>query len=242
MKPPAIKVQLVIFLGLLALYLAAAARDIVYLTAISIAAISAIASDSVIIYLKTKKLTISDSSVVTGLIIGYVLSGAEPLWLFSSVSILTIGSKHLIRIDERHIFNPAAFGIFLAVLFGASTQWKGANAWYVLAPFGFYFIYRIRKIGIAVSYLIISFILFGIQALVQKEPLFNALIFQNYFFIFVMLIEPKTTPITYFGKMIFGMTAAILVFIFAAAGIKYDAEIISLLILNLFTSALNKLT
>ena len=129
-----IKVQLGIFLLSFALYLSFIGKDALFLLSLGISLIAAIAADSVITYLKTRKLIITESSVVSGLIIGYVISSSQAWWIIALASVLAISSKHLIRFTPlekrnsltgfkgKHIFNPAGFGTLAAVfLLGAST-------------------------------------------------------------------------------------------------------------------------
>ena len=82
-------------------------------------------------------------------------------------------------------------------------------------------------------------ILFGGQALIQKVNILDIFGYLNYFFIFIMLIEPMTTPMTKFGKIIFGSGVGALIFILYAFGIK-EAELVSLACFNLITPLLNK--
>ena len=235
-----IKLQLSIFLILFALYLSFIGKDTLFLLSLGISLISAIGTDTFITYLKTKKLILAESSIVSGLIIGYVLSSSQAWWIIALASIFAISSKHLIRFKARHIFNPAGFGTMAAVfLLGASTEWKGANLWYIVIPFGIYFVFKIKKQEIVVSYFIASFVLFGAQALIQNTQILNILGYLNYFFIFIMLIEPMTTPMTYYGKIIFGSGAGVLIFILYAFGIR-EAELVALACFNLAALLLNK--
>jgi enediyne biosynthesis protein E5 len=234
------KVQLGIFLILFALYLFFISKETVFLSIFGISLIFAIAADSFITYLKTKKLIITESSVVSGLIIGYVLSNSQAWWIIALASVLAIGSKHLIRFKSRHVFNPAGFGILMAVfLLGASTEWKGANLWYIIIPFGIYFSFKIRRLELIAGYFTASLILFGGQALIQKVNILDIFGYLNYFFIFIMLIEPMTTPAAYYGKIIFGAGIGTLIFILYLFGIK-EAEILALLFFNLSAPLLNK--
>jgi len=54
-----------------------------------------------------------------------------------------------------------------------------------------------------------------------------------------MLIEPMTTPMTYYGKIIFGSGAGLLIFILYLFGIK-EAELLALAFFNLLTPLLNR--
>lgn len=242
MKSLSIKTQLIIFLSIFALYLSFVDKDSLFLVTTLVAVAGAMAADSVIVFFRSKKFVLTESSVISGLIIGYVLSNIYPWWMFLLASVFAICSKYLLRIREKHLFNPAAFGIFLAtVLLGASTQWRGVGLWYILVPAGVYFVSKIRKTEVVIGYAAAFLVLFGAQAFFQKQSLLDVLAYQNFFFVFVMLIEPKTTPITRKGKVVFGVAVVILVFILTASRVKFDAELLSLLVVNAFSLLLNKL-
>jgi len=239
MNTKSIKVQLGIFLLLFSVYIVFLEKHAEFLLAICISVISAALVDSAATYLKKKEFVLTESSIITGLIVAYV-AGSQAWWMIALASILAISSKHIIRFKARHIFNPAAFGVLVAVfILGAYTEWKGAYLWYVIIPFGVYFSFKIKKLELVISYFIVSFILFGVQAVIQNVQIFNMLGYLNYFFIFIMLIEPMTTPMTKFGKIIFGSGVGGLVFILYTLGIK-EAEILSLLCFNLIVPLINK--
>jgi len=238
-----IKTQLIIYLVCFVLFLAIKDKDIAFLFTVLVAVISALVIESFILYLKTKAFRITESSVITGLIIGFVLSGDEVWWKFIFASALAILSKYLIRFQKKHIFNPAAFGIFLSIiLLGASTQWRGTYLWYILVPFGIYFVYKLKKTGVLIGYAFVSLLLFGSQAILQKVPFWNIFGYLSYFYIFVMVIEPKTTPLKTMGKYLFGAGTAALIFILTEAGVKFDVELFSLLAMNVTVPLLNKLS
>jgi Na+-translocating ferredoxin:NAD+ oxidoreductase RnfD subunit len=198
-------------------------------------------ADTVFNYFKKKGFVLTESSVVTGLIVGCVLYSSEK-WLITALGALSaIASKHVIRFRGRHIFNPAAFGILVSVfLLGASTEWKGAYLWYIIIPFGTYILFKIKKLELALGYIIMSLTLFGWQAVTQKAGVSGVLGYLNYFFIFIMLVEPMTTPAAKYGKIIFGAGAGVLVFILYAFGIR-EAELLSLACFNIATPLLNKI-
>lgn len=237
-----IKSQLIIYLVFFAVFLAIKDRNTAFLFNIAIAVITALALEAVLSYLKTKEFQFSESAIITGLIIGYVLSVDEGWWKIAAASVLAISSKYLIRIGKKHIFNPAAFGAFLVTLiFAVSTQWRGTYIWYILLPLGIYFTYKIRKTEVIIGYAAISLLLFASQAAAQKVSFWNIFGYFSYFYIFVMVIEPKTTPTTMIGKYIFGAGLAALIFILTEAGAKFDVELFSLLVMNATVPLLNKL-
>jgi enediyne biosynthesis protein E5 len=237
-----IKTQLILFLLCLALLLAFRDREGVFLVTTLVAVLSCLAAESFLAYLKTKTFRLAESPVITGLIIGFVLASDEPLWKFAAASIFAILSKHLIRFQNKHIFNPAGLGIFLTLLLGAQTQWKGTYLWQALLPFGLYFSWKIKKTEILLGYALVSLVLFGLQAASQKAPLWQVFGYLSYFYIFVMLIEPKTSPLKPTGKYLFGAGAALLIFALTEIGARFDVELASLLAMNMAVPLLNRFT
>ena len=242
MKSLSIRAKLIISLAGFAVFLSIKDKDIAFLFTVITTLISVIIADLVFSYFKDKKISISESSVVSALIIGFVLASDNPWWVIVLASLFAISSKHLICFNKKHVFNPAAFGIFSSILlFGASTQWKGTFDWYILLPVGLYFTFKIRKLELIIGYFITALGLFGMQAVLNKVPLINIFGYLSYFYIFIMLIEPKTTPIKPLAKLAFGIGAAGLIFAFVQAQVRFDSELAALLILNLFVPLLNKI-
>jgi Na+-translocating ferredoxin:NAD+ oxidoreductase RnfD subunit len=238
-----VKTQLVIYLTCLAIFLAIKDKSSIFLLTCGLAVLSALSIESVIVYFRTKAWKITESSIITGLIIGYLLSSDQAWWKFLVAAALAILSKYLIVFKKKHIFNPAAFGVFLTlILLGAATQWKGTYVWYILLPGGIYFAQRIGKLKIVISYLLVSFVFFGTQAIRQRIPLTHILGYLSYFYIFVMIIEPKTSPVKPKGQIIFGAGIAVLIFVLTEFGVKFDVELFSLLVLNMVVLLVNKVT
>lgn len=237
-----IKIQLILYLVCGAVLLTATGRDFAFLRATLLAVASALVIEACVLYVKTRTLQITESAIITGFIVGYVLSSDEAWWKFVCACSLAILSKHLIRFHKRHIFNPAAFGIFTTLLFlGAATQWKATFVWPILVPVGIYFSHRIKKVEIIIGYATASLLLFATQALWERVPVRHIFGYFSYFYIFVMLIEPKTAPLRPLGKYLFGAGAAALIFILTGIGVRFDAELFSLLAMNTAVPLLNTL-
>ncbi|MFA5117745.1 MAG: RnfABCDGE type electron transport complex subunit D [Candidatus Omnitrophota bacterium] len=242
MKIDSIKTQVILFLPAFAVFLSVKDRDAAFLFTTCIAVVFAALCESVFIFLKEKKLVLTESSIISGLIIGFVIFRSQPWWVFALAAIFAITSKHVIRFNNKHIFNPAAFGIFAAIiLLRAQTQWQGTYDWYILAPAGLYAITKIRKLELFFGYAVVTLVLFGAQAVMQKVPVLNIFGYLSYFYIFVMIIEPRTTPVKPRAKWLFGALLAALIFVLTALGVKFDVELASLLIMNMFVALLNKL-
>ena len=235
MKKISLKFQLIAFLGLFMLCCAVTAHDVSLIWKSALAVMTCALGDMVAAYLKTRKRTMPESALITGFIIGLVLSSASPWFFFVAAGLIALLSKHLLRIHGKHIFNPAAFGIFMIVLFcGQPTAWQGGYLWYILVPAGGYFVWRIRKGAVVYSYAIAYIILYGVRAWSGHTSFMNDIVYANYFFIFIMLIEPKTSPVTRWKKWFFGAAVCSIAFIFYGMALPYDALLPALLIGNLF--------
>ncbi|MBU2102599.1 MAG: RnfABCDGE type electron transport complex subunit D [Candidatus Omnitrophota bacterium] len=234
MKKISLKLQLSLALFLYAIVLSAQEHSLSFLGKCIIAVASCAFFDSLYSFIKSKKFRITESSLITGLIIGFVLVSSASWWFFVLAGFLAINSKYFIRFKEKHIFNPAAAGIFSVVLIGnQATQWHGAFASYFIIPFGLYIAWRIRKISIVCAYFLMSIFLSAMYAYCSKRPFIDQIQYANYFFMFVMLIEPKTSPFGSRQKVVFGLLVSLSAFILYTVKFAYDADLPALLIGNL---------
>src|SRR5215475_10259899 len=61
------------------------------------------------------------SPLITGLSLSLLLRADEP-WIHALAAVIAIGSKFVLRIDGKHIFNPAGFAI-VVLLFTTGGVW-----------------------------------------------------------------------------------------------------------------------
>lgn len=237
-----IKVQINLFLAVFAVFLYLKEPRLALLTGFFWAILFSVLIEGIFLLLKTKKFQITDSALTSGFIIGYVLAAESPWWMFLVVAAFTVGLKRFLRFHGKNLLNPAALGIFLAVLLlKGFTEWKGAYEWYILIPAGLYIVNKIKKTEVVWGYFGMSLALFIPQALAQGASLLDIPGYFNYFFIFIMLIEPKTTPPTRWPKVAFGAGVALLVFLLTEWGFRYEPELFALLVLNALVPFINKI-
>ncbi len=141
------------------------------------------------------------------------------LSLAAAAAVLTIGSKFLLRIDGRHVFNPTNFGI-AATMAATGGVWVSAGQWgtgtffaLLMACLGGIVIHRAHRSD--VTYAFIAFyamVLFG-RALWLSDPLTIPLHqMQNGAFLlfsFFMISDPKTTPESRIGRILFALAVAL---------------------------------
>jgi enediyne biosynthesis protein E5 len=143
------------------------------------------------------------SAYITGISVG-ILVRSPAFWPYVLCSLISIVSKYVLRVNDRHIWNPSNFG--LSVLFflapvsvaGLSIQW-GNHVWPMLVIWvlGSVIIYRVNRFHITLIY-VLSFIGFAILRSVitgQPWPAEIAPITGPMYqlFIFFMITDPRTT-------------------------------------------------
>ena len=123
-----------------------------------------------------KKRMMPDGAVITGLIIALILSTTSSWYIVAATSIIAILSKHLLVHKKKPIFNPAAFGLLLSILFFRTGQsWWGAfgdlPTWTVvfLLIGGYMVTNRVNKFPQVFSFLGTYFILLFIMGIICQE-------------------------------------------------------------------------
>ena len=163
------------------------------------------------------------SPLITALSLTLLLR-TDDLVLAVAAATLAIGSKFLLRINGKHVFNPANFAI-VALILTQDNAWISTGQWgnaaisaLALASLGFLVLTRARRsettIGFLVTY---GALLFG-RAIWLGDPLTIPLHYlQNgalLLFAFFMISDPKTAPDTALGRFVFaGIVATVAVVI-----------------------------
>jgi ferredoxin-NADP reductase len=165
-----------------------------------------------------------ESVYITALILALIVSPLQGLGdtayftLAIWASVWAISSKYIVAIRKKHIFNPAAFGVAVTALaLGLSATWWVGTA--VMMPFvvvgGLLLVKKIRRFDLVCSFGITALVMiFGYSifrgsdlAQTAKAVIFDTPIF---FFAFVMLTEPLTTPPTRPFRVVYGILTGVL--------------------------------
>ncbi len=136
---------------------------------------------------------------------------------------IAISSKFLIRINGKHVFNPANVAIVSLVLLSdhawiSSGQWgNAAIGAFALACLGFIVLTRARRSETTITFLIAySTLMFG-RAIWLGDPLAIPLHqLQNgalLIFAFFMISDPKTTPDARLGRILYASLVASVAYI-----------------------------
>lgn len=206
---------------------------------ISIAA--ALLTDYIATYIKKKKHFFSESAVITGFIIALVLPPGVKWFIPLTAAIIAIAQKYIIRYDNKRIFNPASLGLLVSFFaFKTFMFWWGGSVWWLVLLMGIPIMYFFKRLELPLSYLGAFIITLGISNFINKAPVMNAFLMANSFFAFVMVVEPKTSPNSMVGRILFGFLLGVLSGMLIIFLPQYDAFLISLLVLNVLVPVINK--
>ena len=169
----------------------------------ALAIITSIAIELILSRVFTGKWPHLASAYISGISVG-ILVRSPYVWPYALCSAISITSKYVLRVKDRHIWNPSNFGIaamlFLAPQYVASLsiQW-GNNVWPMLViwTLGSIIIWRLKRFHITFAY-VVSFVAFAfIRSVVTGHTFLSEVapitgpMYQ--LFIFFMITDPKTT-------------------------------------------------
>lgn len=157
------------------------------------------------------------SALISGLSLCLLLR-TDSLLLVVAAALISIGSKFVVRVNGKHVFNPTNLGI-VALLVVTDAVWVSPGQWGNVAFFaglmaclGGLVAYRALRSDVALVFVgTYAALLIG-RSLYLGEPLAipihrlqgGALLL----FTFFMISDPKTTPDSRTGRALFGMLVA----------------------------------
>jgi Na+-transporting NADH:ubiquinone oxidoreductase subunit NqrB len=159
------------------------------------------------------------SPLITGLSLSLLLRAEEP-WMHGVAGVIAISSKFLLRIDGKHIFNPAGLAIVVLLLSSSGVwispgQW-GASIWFA-ALVGFFAImvlHAARRTDIAIYFFLSHAALLFARAHWLGDP--SAIPLHQLqsgallIFTFFMISDPRTSPDSPLGRFLFAFAVAAL--------------------------------
>ncbi len=158
------------------------------------------------------------SALATALSASLLLRTHEPL-LWVAACLLAIGSKVVFRVNGKHLFNPSAFAI-VVLLLSTNQVWVSPGQWgtalWVAAmalAMGCLVVSRVARLDLALAFLTCHAGLLIFRACSLGDPLSiplhqlqsgSELIFSMF-----MLTDPRSTPDSRTGRIVFGAIVAL---------------------------------
>lgn len=182
------------------------------------------------------------SPLITTLSLALLLR-ANDLWPLMLAAAIGIGSKFAIRLNGKHLFNPANAGI-VAVLLMTDAAWTSAGQWgsapwfaAVIAALGALVTFRARRLDVPLVFLGSYAAILISRALWLGDPLeiptLRLLSAELILFAFFMISDPKTTADDWRLRAGLSIATALLAYVlqfhfFIADGLFYAPFILTL--------------
>jgi len=191
------------------------------------------------------------SGMITALGLCIILK-ANSEWTLVLASFVAISSKFIIRYNGKHIFNPSLFGIIFVILF-TGDAWISPGQWGHETLMVLFFVVSALIVLFKVGRLDVSFTFLGTLMALEfaYTYLYQGWTLDVYFhsftsgtillFAFFMITDPKTTPNSRRGRMIYAASIGTLTFILSAWFESYTAPIWALLMIAPVTVVLDQL-
>ncbi len=193
------------------------------------------AFDFLINKLFLKKKIFPNSAIISGFIVSGILDYRQPWFILAIFCLLAIISKHVIKFNNRHIFNPANFSLFIAsAFFKIPLTWGIESNILLIIILGIYLAYSYKKISHILGFLVFFIALFAISKT-------NAVGLISCFFLFIMLPEPKTSGYGILRGFIFGSIAGTACFLMFRVMPGIDPFVPCLFIANLSKPIIEKI-
>ncbi len=150
-----------------------------------------------------------------------ILLRAGDVWLFALAGLIAIGSKYVIRLRGRHIFNPANLAIVVLLLAAAPDVWISPGQWgrpvwliFLMACLAVGVLGSARRADISIAFLAAYAGALTVRALWLGDPLVIPLHHLQsgavLVFAFFMISDPKTSPAARTGRILFATAVAAL--------------------------------
>lgn len=191
-----------------------------------------------------------ESVYITALILILIITPPSPsdyhsyLPLALWAAVWATASKYILSIRKKHVFNPAALAVVLTAfaINQSATWWVGGNQWIALTTIlgGLLVVRKVRKTDMVVSFIVVLCITIvgftlstgGNAVSVLQKAFVHAPIF---FFAFVMLTEPLTTPPSRISRILYGALVGFLFAPMVHVGLVYSTPELALVIGNIFS-------
>ena len=211
---------------------------------------TALVVQAICLQLTTKNFRSLKSALITALGLCLLLK-ANSIWVLSLAAGIGISSKFLIRVKNKHVFNPANIGIIAAILLTGEAwispgQWGSATVLlFLIGVLGFVVLLKVGRLDISLTFLIAFFFLEYCRTILyfgwEWDVLFHKFTNGSFLlFTFFMITDPMTTPNHPKARIIWALVLAALSFALTSWFYIHTAPIWALVILAPATVILDK--
>ena len=200
-------------------------------TGTAVAIVTALATEVVLGRLVFGRWPHLASAYITGISVG-MLVRTPVVWPFIVGSVLSVLSKYVLRVQDRHLWNPSNFGLCALLLLAPATvavlsiQW-GNQLWPVLIIWilGGVTLWRLGRLHISVTYVASFLILAIVRSWLTGTPWLSNIapitgpMYQ--LFVFFMITDPRTTVRRRWAQDVVAVAVAIVEMLLRLASVVY---------------------
>jgi Na+-translocating ferredoxin:NAD+ oxidoreductase RnfD subunit len=166
---------------------------------------------------RQRTLLVPLSGAITGCSLSILTNFAHGSWVLIIPVFFAISSKYLITFKNRHVFNPALFGITASLLFANNTisaspayQWGGSLAMvmFIVTAALLLFVLKIKRNPLIISFLGFYALQLGLRAYLMQDIVPPQTLIMGavtapafYLFTFFMITDPVTSPRSVKGQV-----------------------------------------
>ncbi len=178
------------------------------------------------------KLFMPTSAVAAALGLGLFFRAVSP-WYFALAALAAVGSKYLIRVKGKHIFNPSNFAVVTMVFLFPSaatielTQWGHDILVYLLiAVIAFYIAYTagvwVTTVSFMMSYTLLLLISIPYHLDILAVHHYGLLGPSLVLFAAFMITDPRTAPSGFYPRVLHGVAVASGFFLLEMVNVRYS--------------------
>jgi Na+-transporting NADH:ubiquinone oxidoreductase subunit NqrB len=183
------------------------------------AIVTAMVTEAILGLIFYKKIPNLASAYVSGISVG-ILVRSPYYWPFLMCAAISIASKYVFRVNDRHIWNPSNFGIAAMILVAhdymstLSIQFGNSlGPMFTIWCLGAVIIYRLKRFHICATYVASFFVLGYLRSLITGNTYWESIapitgpMYQ--LFTFFMITDPRTTVTTRKGQILVAFLVAL---------------------------------
>lgn len=190
------------------------------------------------------------SAIVTGIGLS-VLVRADSLWVHPLVAFLAISAKFIVRVGNKHVYNPANLGVMIAVLF-LPGAWLSPGQWGSDAAAALWFIALGVTVTLSAKRFDIAWVFLAcygallVGRVVWLDQRWAVLLNQLssgglLLFTFFMITDPMTTPNDRRMRWLYGALVAVLAFVWQFVWYRNGGPVWALFLLSPLVPLLDRL-
>ena len=217
---------------------------------LNIIILTCLAVQALFIQFTSKDWTGLKSALISSMSICLMMQ-ANSIWTFVLAAVIAISSKFIIRIQGRHVFNPANFGILMALLI-TGDAWVSPGQWgssalllMLVGCLGLVVLLKVKRLDTAFTFLLVFLGLNYVRNVLYlgwpHDFFFHQLNTGSLLlFSFFMITDPMATPLSRRARIIWAAMVGVLAWWLSSKAFIHTAPLWALISLSPLVPLFNR--